>query len=81
MEVLKIENDGSVTLDMNAGLYRYPSIISASKKFSESFWVAVYGDREKNIIINLKPKPGNGADLEMLGLEFYNYALGLMQES
>lgn len=72
-----------VTLGINPDLYSYESVIQASKEFSQNFWVAVYGGKNKEISVTLKPKPEftDEIGLEELGLEFYNYLLGTMQDS
>ena len=84
MEVVAIDRDkGLVTLRLNGMLYSNNAVVRASKDFSENFWVAIQGNENGTMEISLKPKPkfANGVDLNILGYEFCNYALGLMQEA
>ncbi|MBL7056498.1 hypothetical protein ISS07_06295 [Candidatus Woesearchaeota archaeon] len=76
------EGNNEVILNMNPEFYDYEAIMITSKEFSENFWVFV--DKiQDNIQVNIKPKPEfvDDVDLKELGYEFYNFTLGLMQNS
>jgi len=74
-------NDKSVTLSFNIPIYDQKHLLQASKDFSENFWVIMHQETENQILINLKPKEENSIkDLNEIAYEFYNYALGLMQQ-
>ena len=82
MKNIEIDNiNKQITLKFNMDLYKYKAIVRALKEFSENFWVIMYGSKNDEIIVNLKPKQKfiNDVNLNELGYEFYNYTLGLMQ--
>ena len=82
MENIDIDgHNKQVTIRINMGLYGYEAVLQALSDFTQNFWVAVYGDINKEILVSLKPKPDfmDDVDLDELGLEFCNYVLGTMQ--
>ena len=81
IEIDKIKKE--VTLNINGQLYDHESILLASKQFSENFKVRMTEDKNHKIVLNLKPKEEfiNDVNLNELGHEFFNYTLGLMQET
>lgn len=73
---------GDVTLRLNPSFYSKRAVLGAAKLFSEHFFVMLYEERE-GTTVNLKPRPAYAGqiDPEVVGREFCNHALGLMQEA
>ncbi len=66
-----------VTLYLNSEIYLKKAILLASEAFSESTFINLDLDKGE-YIITMTPKD-EGFDLTELGLEFFNYCLGIMQ--
>lgn len=81
MKRINIDNKkNEINISLNTKFYNYNSIMIASNDFIENCWIYIDKKNEDHIMINLKPKSKN-INFEELGLEFYNYVLGLMQNA
>jgi hypothetical protein len=69
-----------VRLSFSSNFYGKGAIEQAGKDFAESCDVAIDDERDGRIEVMLRPK-AEGIGLEMLGDEFSNYVLGLIQNA
>lgn len=86
MEYLTMAEDKGkreATLHFNMKFYSYEAVLQAANDFRSHCMVGISGDPHEALCVALSPKPdvAPGANVEELGREFYNYALGLMQTS
>lgn len=73
-DMIKIDNeDNSVMVSVDTGIYPLDVIYSASYVFIDKAYVLLDGDPKKTVIIRLIPK--EDCDLKKLGLEFSNELL------
>jgi hypothetical protein len=69
--------EGGVNLTLNSNIYLKKAVLLACEAFGEGSFVnldLVDGD----YIVRLTPKE-KGAEPEIIGYEFFNYVLGIMQ--
>jgi len=79
MAHLSVDKQGnSVDLQVNLDFYPRPQVILAARDFSGSCWVNVSDSKNGFVSISLKPK-SPGADVSLVGHEFFNYLLSLVR--
>jgi hypothetical protein len=75
-EITINRSENQVALSMNKAFYTKKAVILASQAFCESCFISIDADSASYSVI-IKPK--EETDLEVLGREFFNYALEIMQ--
>jgi hypothetical protein len=81
MEAITVfEERNEVKVDINTKIYNYNAILLSVKDFLDTNWVYFDGQNDISVSVFIKPKKQEGkAGLELLGYEFYNYVLGIME--
>lgn len=81
MTNVRLSSSGEeVVLELNNDFYPSEKVLESANDFLENFWVriAAKDDTRTNIYIRSK-QDIDPSELEDIGLEFYNYLLGVMQ--
>lgn len=80
-ELITDPNRGEVRLSFSSAFYGRGAIEQAGKDFSEACEVAIGYESEGEIRVVLKPHDDSAVGLDILGYEFCNYVLGLIQNA
>lgn len=81
MSNLQIDNENKqVRLIVDTKFYGANAVVMAAKEYTESCWVYVDGALDDKILVTIKPK-SKDIDYKIVGYEFYNYVLGLIQDA
>ena len=74
------EERNEVKVDINTKIYNYNAVLLSVKDFLDTNWIYLDGQSDSSVSVFIKPKkPVENTDLKLLGYEFYNYVLGIME--
>lgn len=67
-------------LQIDTRFYGSLAVVAAAAEFAEHFWIQIDGEPGSYLTVRLSPK-SDDIDLPAACREFFNYMLGLMDES